>query len=78
MWLPIEMGWEWEFGVNRCKVLPLNRISNGILLDSTGKYVLSLEIDHDNVRKKNVHTYVCVQEGTHICLTGSPCYAVEI
>ena len=29
----------WELGVNRCKLLPLERISNEILLCSTGNYV---------------------------------------
>ena len=40
-----EMGRAWngrEFGVNRCKLLPLEWISNGILLYSTGNYVQSL------------------------------------
>ena len=30
---------DWEFGVNRCKLLPLEWISNEILLCSTGNYV---------------------------------------
>ena len=29
---------DWEFGVNRCKLLPLEWISNEILLYSTGNY----------------------------------------
>ena len=29
-------GMDWEFGVNRCKLLPLEWISNEILLYSTG------------------------------------------
>ena len=60
---------DWEFGVNRCKLLPLEWISNEILLYSTGNYVQSLMMEHDNVRKKNV--YICV------CVTGSPCCTVE-
>ena len=36
------VGIDWEFGVNRCKLLPLGWISNGILLYSTGNYVWSL------------------------------------
>ena len=32
-------GMDWEFGVNRCKLLPLDWISNEILLGSTGNYV---------------------------------------
>ena len=32
-------GMDWEFGVNRCKLLPLGWISNEILLRSTGNYI---------------------------------------
>ena len=32
-------GKDWEFGVNRCKLLHLELISNEILLYSTGKYI---------------------------------------
>ena len=32
-------GMDWELGVNRCKLLPLEWISNEILLCSTGNYV---------------------------------------
>ena len=32
-------GVDWELGVNRCKLLPLEWISNEILLCSTGNYV---------------------------------------
>ena len=49
---------DWELGVNRYKLLPLEWISNEILLCSTGNYVWSLVIEHDNVRKKNVYMYV--------------------
>ena len=30
---------DWEFGVNRCNLLPLEWISNEILLYSTGNYI---------------------------------------
>ena len=33
------VGVDWEFGVNRCKLLPLEWISNEILLCGTGNYV---------------------------------------
>ena len=49
---------DWECGVNRCRLLPLEWISNGILLCSPGSYVWSLVIEHENVRKKNVYMYV--------------------
>ena len=32
-------GMDWEFGVHRCKLLPLEWMSNEILLYSTGIYV---------------------------------------
>ena len=32
-------GMDWESGVNRCKLLPLEWIINEILLCSTGNYV---------------------------------------
>ena len=51
-------GMDWELGVNRCRLLPLEWISNEILLRSTGNYVWLLMMEHDNVRKKNVHLYV--------------------
>ena len=47
-----------DFGVNRCKLQPLEWISNGVLLYSTGNYVWSLVMEHGNVRKKNVYMYV--------------------
>ena len=51
-------GMDWELGVSRCRLLPLEWISNEILLCSTGNYVWSLMMVHDNVRKKNVYMYV--------------------
>ena len=32
-------GMNWEFGVNRCKLLPLEWISHEILMYSTGNYI---------------------------------------
>ena len=49
---------DWEFRVKRCKLLPLEWISKGILLYSTGNHVWSLVMEHDNGRKKNVYMYV--------------------
>ena len=40
-------GMDWEFEVNKCKLLHLEWISNEVLLYSTGKYIQSLQIDHD-------------------------------
>ena len=49
---------DWELGVNRYRLLPLEWISNEILLCSTGNYVSSLMMEHDSVRKKIVYMYV--------------------
>jgi len=51
-------GWDWQFGINRCKLLSLEWISNRILLYSTGNYVWSLVMEPGNVRKKNAYMYV--------------------
>ena len=45
-------------GDNRRRVLPLEWISNEILLCSTGNYVWSLMMEYDKVRKKNVYVYM--------------------
>ena len=45
-------------GVNKCRLLPLEWMSNEILLCSTGNYILSLMMEHDNVKEKNVYMYV--------------------
>ena len=50
---------DWEFGVNRCKLLSLEWIRNEILLFSTGNYIQSLMMVHDNVRKR---MYICMCE----------------
>ena len=47
-----------ELGVNSCRLLPLEWISDEILLCSTGNYVWSLMLEYDNVRKKDVYMYV--------------------
>jgi len=49
-WLPRGKGREWvglESGVNKCKLLHLEWISNEILLYSTGNYIQSLLMEHD-------------------------------
>ena len=52
-----DVSWmDWDSGVNRCKLMPLEWISNEILLYSTGNYVWSLMVE-DNVRKR---MYVCM------------------
>ena len=49
-------------GVNRCLLVPLDWISNGILLCSPRKSVWSLRGEHDKGIKKNAYMYV---EGAH-------------
>ena len=50
-------GRDWKFGVSKCKLLHLEQIRNEILLYSTGKYILSLVMEHggDNVKKINIY-----------------------
>ena len=49
-----EGGRDMECGVNRCQLLHLGWISNGILLYSTGNNIRSLAMEHmeDNVEKR--------------------------
>ncbi len=56
--LVVAMGEGEGVGWMGCRVLPLESISNEILLCSTVNYVWSLMMEHDNVRKKNVYMYV--------------------
>ena len=51
-------GMDWELGVDRCRLLPLEWMSNEMLLWSAGNSVWSLVVEHDNVRKQNVYMYV--------------------
>ena len=40
-------GMDWEFGVNRCKLLHLEWQDNEVLMYSTGNYVQSHVMEHD-------------------------------
>ena len=40
-------GMDWGFGVKKCKLLHLEWISYEVLLCSTGNYIQSLVIEHD-------------------------------
>ena len=59
---------DWELGVNACKLLLLEWISNEILLCSTENYVSSLSTEHDNG--------IFEKECMHVCVIGSPCCTV--
>ena len=43
----VGSGMDWESGISRCKLLPLEWISNEILLYSSGNYIQSLVMEHD-------------------------------
>ena len=43
----VGSGMDWDFWVNRCKLLHLEGIDNKVLLYSTGNYIQSPGIDHD-------------------------------
>ena len=49
---------DWEFGVGRCKLLHLEWMSNKVLLHSTGNYIKSPAIDHDEKYFKKECTYM--------------------
>ena len=48
-------GMEWEFGINRCKVLYIERIKKKVLLYSTGNY-----IQYPVIMEKNIKKYIFV------------------
>ena len=55
-------GMDWESVVNRCRLLPLEWISNEILLYSTGKYICShlwWTMMEDNEGKR-MYIHVCM------------------
>ena len=58
-------GMDWEFGFSRCKPLHVGWISNEILLCSTGNYVQSLVMEHDEIYYE--------EESVYRCMTGSLC-----
>ena len=67
------------FGVNRSKLLYLERISNKVLLYSTRKYIQSLEINYDGKEyKKECYVYIYIYIYTHIYMHESLCYTAEI
>ena len=51
-------GKDGELGVDRCRLLPLERTSNEILPRGAGSYVWSLVMEPDDGRKKNGCVYV--------------------
>ena len=55
-------GMDGEFGVGRCKLLHLEKISKEILLYRTENYIQSLGIEHDkrHYEKKNIYVYIYI------------------
>ena len=54
----VAWGINWEFGINRCKLLHTEWISNKVLLCSTGNYIQYPEINHNGKENKKECTYV--------------------
>ena len=61
MWLPkvrgIE-GWDWEFGIDRCKLVYIGWINNKVLLYSTGNYIQYPVINQNRKEYKKEYIYV--------------------
>ena len=52
-------GMDRQFGVGKCKILYLEWRSNDVLLYSTGNYIQSLGIEHDeDSMRKRMYVYV--------------------
>ena len=52
----VERGMDWEFGINRCKLLYIKWINNEVLLNNTGNYIQYLVMNHN--RKERVCIYI--------------------
>ena len=66
-----ERGMDWEFGINRCKIVYTEWVNIKVLLHSTGNYIQYLQVNHNGKEYKKEHMclfiYVCV------CVTESLC-----
>ena len=51
-------GMDWEFGVNRCKLLYREWINNKVLLYSTGNYIQYFEINHNGKEYEKEYLYL--------------------
>ena len=49
---------DWEFGVSRCKLLPLEWINNKVLLYSTGNYIQPPWINNNGKEYEKEYVYV--------------------
>ena len=70
-------GMDWDFGVNRCKLLYIEWISNKVLLYSTGNYIQYPVINHNGKEYEKecmyVYTYIYIYIYIYVCITESPC-----
>ena len=55
-------GMDWEFGINRCKLLYIEWKNNKVLLYSTGKYIQYPVINHNGKACMCIYTYICMYE----------------
>ena len=70
-------GMDWEFGTRRCKLLYKGRISNKVLLHSTGNYIQYSVINHHKTKTwKRIYIYIYIY--IYIWITESLCYIAEI
>ena len=53
-------GMDWEFGINRCKLLHIEWINNKVLMYSTGNYIQYPVINHNGKEYEQgyIHMYV--------------------
>ena len=51
-------GLDWEFGVNRCKLLYRKWINNNVLLHSTGNYIQYPVINHNGKESEKLYIYI--------------------
>ena len=51
---------DWDFGINRCKLLYREWINNKVLLYSTGSYIQDPVINHNGKEYKK-RMYICVK-----------------
>ena len=60
-----ERGMDWEFGVDRYKLLYIEQINNKVLLYSTGNYIQYPVINHNG--KEYIYIYIYITES--LCCT---------
>ena len=65
---------DWEFGINRCKLLYGEWINNKVLLYSTGNYIQYPVINH----KGKGYEKECIYKNVYIRITESLCCTAEI